>query len=525
VSDPRVDAILTSIFQVIVPEAALIGVACVLFILSTLRAGRNTAAVIALGGLALAAVLHFIVPAPGDLVEHPVGAKVPDAYTVSRVLAGPFTGFIRVAALITGAILVFVGWYEPDDRRAADYFACLLVITAGLALVGMANDLIFLFLALELVSIPTYVMLYLPKRGQQSGLEATIKYFLLSVMSSALLLFGFSYLYGITGTTNIKAVLHILERSVAGDTGNMAVIAAVMVLAGLGFRITAFPFHFYAPDVFQGGPTGVVALLSFVPKVAGFAALLRLFGAIGLDAETAPQFARSVMLVLWVLAAVTMTAGNVLALLQNNVRRILAYSSVAHAGYLLMGLAILPAQVYQTSEPVVRGAEAILFYLVAYGAMTVGTFAVLAYLDTPDHTVESVDDLAGLHETHPRMALFMALFLFSLIGLPLTAGFAGKLLLFLGALAAPTQGPMQHLYQVLALVAALNAAVGAYYYLRIAGVMYLRSSFRPRVMVRAYPAVVAAVICAIVTIWFGVYPWPMLNIARDAVAPLAIGLP
>jgi NADH-quinone oxidoreductase subunit N len=225
------------------------------------------------------------------------------------------------------------------------------------------------------------------------------------------------------------------------------------------------------------------------------------------------------MLVLWVLCAITMTAGNVLALLQNNVRRMLAYSSVAHAGYMLMGLVILPAQEYRTTTApaVVNGDEAILFYLVAYGAMTIGAFAVLAYLHTPDRPMDTVDDLAGLHETHPGMAAMMMLFLFSLIGLPLTAGFVGKFLLFVGALAAPTTGPMQHWYQVLAFVAAINAAIAAYYYLRVVGVMFLRSSFRPRVQVRAYPIVAAVVVCAVITVWFGVYPWPMLEAARAAV--------
>jgi NADH-quinone oxidoreductase subunit N len=381
----------------------------------------------------------------------------------------------------------------------------------------MANDLIFLFLALELISIPTYILLYLPTHGERAGQEAAIKYFLLSVMSSAVLLFGFSYLYGLSGTTNISAILKLFPRLVAGDSGSMAVIAAVMVIAGLGFKITAFPFHFYAPDVYQGGPSGVVALLAFVPKVAGFVALLRLFNTIGLDAEVSPHYARSLMLVLWVLSAVTMTAGNVLALLQNNVRRMLAYSSVAHAGYMLIALVILPAQAYRTNPApdVIPGGAALLFYLVAYGAMTVGVFAVLAFLYSPDHPVDTVDDLAGLHERHPVMAAMMALFLFSFIGMPLTAGFVGKFLLFFGALAAPTTGPMQHLYQVLALVGAINAAVGAYYYLRVAGAMYLRSSFRPPVETRSYPIVVAVAICAVVTIWFGVYPWPLLDASRS----------
>ena len=171
-----------------------------------------------------------------------------------------------------------MSWDEPGDRRACDYHACLLCAWPGLSLVGAANDLIFLFLALELISIPTYVMLYLPKANDLKAQEAALKYFLLSIMSSALLLFGFSYLYGATGTTNISAILKILPAVAAGDMAYMALVAVVMIVAGLGFPRDRFPFHFYAPDVYQGAPLGVVSLLSFVPKVAGFAALLRLFG-------------------------------------------------------------------------------------------------------------------------------------------------------------------------------------------------------------------------------------------------------
>src|SRR3954464_5365737 len=318
-------------------------------------------------------------------------------------------------------------------------------------------------------------------------------------MSSALTLFGFSYLYGLTGTTNIAALTELLPRVVPGEAGASGLIAVVMVLAGLGFRVTAFPFHFYAPDVYQGGPTGTVAFLSFVPKVAGFAALLKLFAFVGDAHPVANDFVKRVMLVLWVLAAVTMTAGNVMGLLQTNVRRMLAYSSVANAGYLLIGLAVVPAQAYRTgTEPgAAAGGEALLFYLIAYGAMTVGAFAVLAYLDAPARRVETVDDLAGLWATHPRAAGLIAVFLISLIGLPLTAGFVGKFWLFVGALAAPGEGPMQDLFRVLAVVGALNAAVAAYYYVRVIMAMYLRSSLAaPTPVTRTYPAMVAAWICA-----------------------------
>jgi NADH-quinone oxidoreductase subunit N len=218
---------------------------------------------------------------------------------------------------------------------------------------------------------------------------------------------------------------------------------------------------------------------------------------------------------LWILAAVTMTLGNVLALLQDNLKRLLAYSSVAHAGYMLIGLAVAPV-VLETLLP--GGLPAVLFYLVAYGAMTVGAFAVVSYLSTPQRPVETVDDLAGLSRSHPGVALLMALFLFSLLGLPLTAGFVGKFLLFLAAFDVPPQDPSSSLFRWLVLIAALNSAVGGWYYLRVIAVMYLRSPIRPFQVRRAWAGLAAMWICAAVTLGFGIYPAPLWTLARMAAA-------
>ena len=278
------------------------------------------------------------------------------------------------------------------------------------------------------------------------------------------------------------------------------------------------PFHFYAPDVYEGGPAGVVAQLAFLPKVAGFVALARLFGLVGADPRTLPFDANTqIPLLLWVVAVVTMTLGNVLAVLQDNVRRMLAYSGVAHAGYMLMGVVVASSLPDATSTPNIGGVEAVLVYLVAYGMMTVGAFAVILFLSTPDRPVEAIDDLAGAGQTHPLTSAAMAVFLFSLIGLPLTAGFAGKFLLFIGAFSAPTGSPtMRHLYQVLAVVAAVNAAIGAYYYLRVLGVLYLRSPLRPKADSRSFPTALAVVWLAVATVVLGVYPQPLVTAARKA---------
>jgi NADH-quinone oxidoreductase subunit N len=319
----------------------------------------------------------------------------------------------------------------------------------------------------------------------------------------------------------------------------VALVALVMVLAGLGFKMTVVPFHFYAPDVYQGTATAGAALLAFMPKAAGFIALMRVLGFVPADlvllkSKVALGLAlgTQVPILLWILAAVTMTIGNVLALQQDNLKRLLAYSSVAHAGYMLIGLAAAPYLPAGSSKLFPGGVEAVLFYLVAYSAMTVGAFAVLAYLSTPQRPVETVDDLAGLSKSHPGIALLMVVFLFSLIGMPFTAGFWGKLLLFLGPIAVrspestdpaePAWDNQVMLFRVLALIGVLNAAVGAWYYLRIAAVMYLRGTIRPLEKARAWPGLAALWVCALVTLAAGFYPLPLWQATHDTV-PRAAG--
>jgi NADH-quinone oxidoreductase subunit N len=291
------------------------------------------------------------------------------------------------------------------------------------------------------------------------------------------------------------------------------------------------PFHFYAPDVYQGTATANAALLAFMPKVAGFAALARVLGFLPYTFHGHPltdtgsaglMLGEQVPVLFWIMAAVTMTLGNLLALLQDNVKRLLAYSSVAHAGYMLIGLAVAPRLVGDASGPV-GGLESVLFYLVAYAGMTVGAFAVLSYLSTKERPIETVDDLAGLARSHPSVALLMAVFLFSLIGIPLTAGFAGKFLLFSGALLVPFNPDVaasleqRRLFVTLALIGAINAAIGGWYYLRIAAAMYLRDPLNPIAVRRVRPALVAIWVCALFTLAFGIYPEPLKQAAVEAV--------
>ena len=505
-SDPAVQETLKGVFRNVLPEIALLGTACVVFLFGCFVNRRPLWFAASLLGVVGAAVLAVTVKSAAPLVP-----------TVAPIIPDGVADFVRWVAIVSAAVLLFVSWAEVSSKCAAEYYACLLVAAAGVSLVGRANDLITLFLALELLSIPTYVLLYLPSQKKLNQ-EASAKYFLLSVMSSAVLLFGFSYLYGLTGTTNITAIVESLTKSNAERLSPMAMVAAVLVVAAVGFRVTAVPFHFYAPDVYEGAPAGVVAQLAFLPKVAGFVALARLLGLFAADPRQLPFDANSQLpLLLWIIAVVTMCVGNMLALLQDNVRRMLAYSSVAHGGYMLVGVVIATSLPDAKGHPGVGGIDALLVYLVAYGAMTVGAFAVILYLSTPEQPVEAIDDLAGLSSSHPVTAFSMGVFLFSLIGLPLTAGFAGKLLLFVGAFTAPgDSAAMRNLYQVLAVVMAVNAAVGAYYYLRVVGVMYLRTPIRPATDSKSKPTALAALVLAIGTLFIGFYPQPLVKAARTA---------
>jgi NADH-quinone oxidoreductase subunit N len=511
-SDPQLQETLKGVFRLVAPEIALIGTACVVFLFGCVYSNRCLWFAVSLVGVGLAAILTGAVK-----------TTMPPVFTAAPIVPDAMAAFVRRVAIISAAVLLFVSWAEVTRTIAAEYYGCLLVAAAGVSLVGRANDLITLFLALELISIPTYILLYLPARTKQNQ-EAAAKYFLLSVMSSAVLLFGFSYLYGLTGSTNLTVVTDAIAKANTEALSPMALVAIVMVIAAIGFRITAVPFHFYAPDVYEGGPAGVVAQLAFLPKVAGFVALARILGLVGADPRHIPFDANTQLpLLLWILAILTMTLGNVLALLQDNIRRMLAYSSVAHAGYMLMGIVVASSlpDAHGTAKGgtvgMIGGIDAMLVYIVAYGMMTIGAFAVILYLSTPERPIDAIDDLAGIGQSHPLSAGTMAVFLFSLIGLPLTAGFVGKLLLFIGAFTAPADTTtMRNLYQLMAVGAAVNAAIGAYYYLRVMGVMYLRTPLRPIVSSRAIPTLVAAVMLASASLFFGMFPNSLMKAARHA---------
>jgi NADH-quinone oxidoreductase subunit N len=454
---------LLGVARTIVPELILMGGATLIILWASFisvvskeaRSSLHSKSVWA-GALVLIAALVAYFGFPADIDLDPVR---------SAFLNDTLAQALRPASFAIGLVLLIFLAQQLHPRYAAEQVACLLFSVAGTSLVASANDSIALFVSLELVSIPTYILLYL-SRDDSAALEATAKYFLLSIFSSAFVLYGLSIFLGSAGSTNFVWLRQSLNAPTGMVSVGMLQIAVAMTVAGLGFRITAVPFHFYAPDVFQGTSTSMASLLAVLPKIVGFAALLRLVWSVLLDSNVHQAFNSLTVPapeVLAILAVVTMTVGNMLALLQNDLRRLLAYSSVAHAGYMLVGLAVLPR-----ASTDFNGAQAVLFYLLIYSTMTLGVFGTIMLIKKNGKPIETVNDVDGIATTSPGLALVMSIFLFSLTGLPPTGGFWGKFNLFLAAWSTGTTTT-----RLLALGLAINAAIAGWYYLRLVRRAYL----------------------------------------------------
>jgi NADH-quinone oxidoreductase subunit N len=478
------------------PEIVLAIAAVTIYVAGAFVASRAVWSWIGLGAIAIAAAAM--------LIQQPQPAGP---------LAGDALGqLIRWLALGVGAMLILTA----SRSRAPDvpeYLGSLLLTVVGLMLVAEANELILLFLGLELIAIPTYLLLYLGRRNAAAE-ESAAKYFFLSVLASALLLYGFSFLYGTTGSTDLGAIAAGLAQPAAGQDAlaGLARIALVFVFAGLGFKIAAVPLHFYAPDVYQGTTQLNAALLSVVPKAAGLVALVR----IGLLMPGLESHAWRIALAL---AVVTMTYANVLALWQDNLRRLLAYSSIAHGGTMLIGLAAGLAMA-GAGPASWDGIAGLVFYLCVYAVATIGVFAALVHLGREGREVDNVDELAGLGQTSPVMAGAIAVCLFSLAGVPPLAGFWGKLAVFASALdvqpAAGEPGGLRIWFIALAVVGVLNAAIAAAYYLRVVGVMYFRLPLASPKPEGGRGAWIAAIACAVLVVLLGLASGPLFDACRRA---------
>ena len=408
------------------------------------------------------------------------------------VVVDTFTAFFRVLFCVL-AIFATVVAPEYLERRAipaGEYYATILFSTVGAMTIALATDLITMFLGLELMTIPVYVLAGMSRRDRYSN-EAALKYFLLGAFSSAMLLYGFAWLYGLAGTTAFAGVAAAVAKH--GLTDGATLVALALVTVGLGFKAAVVPFHQWTPDAYDGAPTPATAFMSVAPKAAAFAAILRvMIGALGpLGLDWSAVFA--------ILAAITMTGGNVVALVQGNVKRMLAYSSIAHTGYILAAVAA-----YQAGA---SASAAVLFYVFAYGIMNLGAFACLIYLDLDGTRGATLDELNGFARRRPGGALAFAVFLISLTGIPPTIGFVAKVFVLQPVLDAGLVW--------LAVVIALNAVLAAFYYLRVVVHMYMYEveANAPRLlrtdMLSAGLGIASLAVVAIGIVPDGLYRWAL----------------
>jgi NADH-quinone oxidoreductase subunit N len=403
---------------------------------------------------------------------------------------------VLICSVVLIAMLIALDVFDGSKERPAEYYPLVIFGAVGMCLMSSAVELLLVFISLEISSIATYILAAIRKRTGKSP-EAGLKYFLLGSFATAFFLYGIALTFGATGTTNISAVMAALANS---PTPGFAILAVGMVLIGIGFKVSAAPFQVWTPDVYEGAPSPVVALMSTGPKVAAFAVLLRiLYGAY-------PQLHPHWLLLVWIMAALSMTVGNLGALRQQNVKRMLAYSSIAHAGYTLVAFTALSQE----------GIAAAMFYTASYAAMNVGAFAVISHAGGYDDRLLSVADYRGLAYRSPLLGGALAFFLLSLIGIPFTGGFFGKFYVFTAAL---------HSGEVwLAVIGLLNSGVAAYYYLRLLTSVYAKPADDAPVQLvpRLRSSLTFALLLTVsATVILGIFPGRILSMARAGAATFA----
>ncbi len=394
---------------------------------------------------------------------------------------------VLLVALIT--VLISLDYLEVQRIKAGEYYALVLFASVGMVLMSSAVELVLIFISIEISSISTYVLAGFRRRAAESA-ESSLKYFLLGSFATAFFLYGVAMMFGATGSTNIYRIAAVLSS----QPSVLAYLAVALMFVGLGFKVAAAPFHVWTPDVYEGAPAPVTGFMSTAPKAATFAVLLRV-----LFAMNAPGW----FWLVWVTAALSMTIGNIGALVQNNVKRLLAYSSIAHAGYLLVAFAAAKD----------TGISAAIFYAASYAMMNVGAFAIVAHLSGKGERYVTLEDYAGLGRRSPLIASLLTLFLISLIGIPITGGFFAKFYVFSAALQSNLVG--------LTIIGVINSAIAAYYYLRIIVYMYMRDERVEAPVARMPWALGTAVaISAVATIYLGVLPNRVLDSAIRAAQEL-----
>ena len=471
-------------FYYILPELVLTGGALLVLLANVIVPGRENM----LLGVSLATLV-----VSGWILLSFAGVDT----TASRGLLAidGFALFFKLIFLVSaGLTLLMSGAYlRVEQVRAGEYYFLILCATLGMMFMASGVDLITLFIGLETMAISFYILAGYLKPSHRSN-EAAVKYFLLGGFSLGILLYGMSIIYGLTGSTRLSEI----AAALAGQESNLALgLAVILLVAGMGFKIAAVPFHMWAPDVYEGAPTPVTAFLSVGSKAASFAMLLRIF------LEGLPALAADWQLVFAIVAVATMTVGNIAAITQTNVKRMLAYSSIAHAGYVLIG-------VVAATE---RGVTAALVYLGVYLFMQLGAFAIITMLRRRDVVGDELKDLSGLYFRQPAAAIAMLVFMLSLGGIPPTAGFMGKVWVFGAAIDANLTW--------LAVVGVVNSAISLFYYIRVVVFMWIKEDVAGS-EIKIGPAMATAIAIALFgTVLFGLYPQPLFELAQTGAGTLS----
>jgi NADH-quinone oxidoreductase subunit N len=470
-------------FAALAPELVVIGTAALVIICDLFIKDKRYLGYLSLLGLIIAAVPCFLMLPETSPAPSFQNMAVSDGYSLVLNLV-----FIITAAL---SVLISLGYLDQKNMQRGEYYILLLFATSGMMLMGAATDLIIVFMGLEVMSIALYILAAFNRRQLASG-EAGMKYFVLGAFASAFFLYGVAMLYGATGTTNLQEIGAWFTPERGNMRDSLALVGLGLVLVGFAFKVAAVPFQWWTPDVYHGAPTSVTAFMSVGAKAAGFAALIRL-----LMVSFSNAFTLDWQIAVSILAFVTMTGGNLAALAQKDVKRMLAYSSIAHAGYILVGVAAGNT----------AGVTGVLFYLMAYAFMNIGAFAVITVLERRDAIGTAFGDYAGLGARKPLLALAMTFFMFSLTGIPPFVGFWGKLYVFGAAVEANMSW--------LAVVGMINSAISAFYYLAVVVQMYFRSAPEGAETIPLNlngPITVTLAVAAIVTIVLGVWPTPLVNL-------------
>ncbi len=478
------------------PELVLTGALLLVVVADLIARGRGKVltAILTLGSLGVATGYALDLYSAGSALLF-----------TDMIAIDPLAVYFKLIFYVSTALVLLFAYFSPDMRQAemGEFASLLLAVTIGLSLMASAVDMLMMAIALELVSVPCFIMAGFLKRNRRSS-EAALKYVIYGAASTGVMIYGMSILFGLTGATNIFRVAEGLQAQPVYPLATLVAIG--FILAGLGYKISSVPFHFWTPDVYEGAPTPVTAFLSVGPKAAGFAMMVRFFYS-GLSRMSAggkwvPVAGLDWPALLAALAAATMTFGNLAAIPQNNLKRLLAYSTIAHAGYMLMGFVVLSNQ----------GVLAVMFYLGVYLLMNLGAFLVVITVAKLARG-EEIAHYRGLVWRSPFLAVAMGIFLFSLIGLPPSAGFIGKLYLFAAVISEK--------YYWLAVVGVLNSVVSLYYYARVLKAIFLEGAEDARALPVPVPALALLIVLAVPTVALGVWWTPLWNLASRSLGFIA----